>query len=123
MKADIVIARSAQRDEATQARHSEPGTHKSDTRAAVLTLIVFATLIRLGFAWALGLGVDESYMVATGRQLRWSYFDHPPASWWLQWAGAHLFGTEAPLAVRTPFILCFALSTWLMYPPDHRRRE
>ena len=88
---------------------------KTDTSAAVLTLIVLATLIRLGFAWALGLGVDESYMVATGRQLRWSYFDHPPASWWLQWAGAHLFGTEAPLAVRTPFILCFALSTWLMY--------
>lgn len=83
-------------------------------RRSLLTLILAATLIRLGFAWALGLGVDESYMVATGRALRWSYFDHPPASWWLQWLGAHLFGTEAPLAVRIPFILCFALSTWLM---------
>ena len=81
----------------------------------VLRLILAATLVRIGFAWALGLGVDESYMVATGRTLRLGYFDHPPASWWMQWAGAHLFGTEAPLAVRLPFIAAFALATWLMY--------
>ncbi len=54
-------------------------------------------------------------MVASGRALRLGYFDHPPASWWLQWAAAHLFGTEAPLAVRAPFIALFALSTWLTY--------
>ncbi len=81
----------------------------------VLALLLFATLLRVGFAWALGLGVDESYMVAAGRVIRWGYFDHPPASWWMQWAAAHLFGVELPLAVRTPFILCFAVSTWLMY--------
>ncbi|MGH7044587.1 MAG: glycosyltransferase family 39 protein [Acetobacteraceae bacterium] len=74
-----------------------------------------ASLVRIGFAWALGLGVDESYMVATGRALRFGYFDHPPAAWWMQWAAAQLFGTEAPLAVRLPFIAAFALSTWLMY--------
>jgi 4-amino-4-deoxy-L-arabinose transferase-like glycosyltransferase len=72
-------------------------------------------LLRVGFGWALGLGVDESYMVATGRSLQLGYFDHPPISWWMQWGAAHLFGTDAPLAVRTPFILTFALSTWLMY--------
>ncbi len=54
-------------------------------------------------------------MVAAGRTLRLGYFDHPPASWWLSWAAAHLLGTEAPVAVRLPFILLFALSTWLMY--------
>ncbi len=81
----------------------------------VFWLIVGTTLLRLGFGWALGLGVDESYMVATGQRLRLGYFDHPPVSWWMQWAAAHLFGTDAPLAVRTPFILTFALSTWLMY--------
>ncbi|MBV8459100.1 MAG: glycosyltransferase family 39 protein [Acetobacteraceae bacterium] len=74
-----------------------------------------ATLVRVVFGWALGLGVDESYMVSSGRLLRWGYFDHPPASWWMQWGAAHLLGTEAPLAVRAPFILCFALTTWLMY--------
>ena len=82
--------------------------------APVLLLILLATLLRFGFAWALGLGVDESYMVAAGRALRLGYFDHPPAAWWMQWGAAHLFGTEAPVAVRAPFILAFALSTWLM---------
>jgi 4-amino-4-deoxy-L-arabinose transferase-like glycosyltransferase len=42
------------------------------------------------------------------------YFDHPPAAWWLSWGAANLFGTEAPVAVRLPFILLFALSIWLM---------
>jgi Dolichyl-phosphate-mannose-protein mannosyltransferase len=54
-------------------------------------------------------------MVAAGRVLSGGYFDHPPASWWLSWAGAHVFGTEAPIAVRFPFIALFALSTWLMF--------
>ncbi|HEY6431394.1 MAG TPA: hypothetical protein VIZ17_05380, partial [Acetobacteraceae bacterium] len=85
------------------------------TTQTVLGLIAGTTLLRLAFAWALGLGVDESYMVAAGRSLRLGYFDHPPASWWMQWAAAHLQHTEAPIAVRLPFILAFALSTWLMY--------
>jgi 4-amino-4-deoxy-L-arabinose transferase-like glycosyltransferase len=59
--------------------------------------------------------VDESYMVAAGRTLSLGYFDHPPASWWLAWGAAHLFGTELPIVVRLPFIALFALSTWLMF--------
>lgn len=81
----------------------------------MLALILGGVVVRVFFAWAGGLGIDESYMVATGRTLRLGYFDHPPASWWLQWAGARLFGTEAPLAVRLPFILVFAASTWMMF--------
>jgi 4-amino-4-deoxy-L-arabinose transferase-like glycosyltransferase len=61
------------------------------------------------------LGVDESYMVAAGRVLSLGYFDHPPASWWLAWGASHLFGSEAPIVVRLPFIALFALSTWLMF--------
>jgi 4-amino-4-deoxy-L-arabinose transferase-like glycosyltransferase len=61
------------------------------------------------------LGVDESYMVAAGRTLSLGYFDHPPASWWLSRGAAHLFGTEAPLVVRLPFILLFALSQVLVF--------
>lgn len=77
------------------------------------SLILLTSIIRLFFAWAIGLGVDESYMVAAGRVLSLGYFDHPPVSWWLSWGAAHLFGTEAPIAVRLPFIALFALSTWL----------
>jgi len=81
----------------------------------ILRLIVGTTLIRLLFAATTGLGVDESYMVTAGRVLSLGYFDHPPASWWLSWGAAHLFGTEAPWAVRLPFILLFALSQALVF--------
>ena len=81
----------------------------------MLGLIAVATAIRLAFAWAFGLGVDESYVVAAGRQPQLGYFDHPPLVWWLSRGAAWLFGSEAGPAVRLPFILLFALSTWLMY--------
>ncbi|HEY4172916.1 MAG TPA: glycosyltransferase family 39 protein, partial [Rhodopila sp.] len=81
----------------------------------IVRLIAGTTLIRLAFAATTGLGMDESYMVTAGRALSLGYFDHPPASWWLSWAAAHLFGTEAPWAVRLPFILLFALSQVLVW--------
>lgn len=81
---------------------------------AVLWLILATTLLRLGFAASLGLGVDESYMVAAGRVLSLGYFDHPPAAWWLAWGAGQTFG-ETAFTVRLPFIALFALSTWLMY--------
>lgn len=81
----------------------------------ILRLIVGTTLIRLMFAATTGLGVDESYMVTAGRVLCLGYFDHPPTSWWLSWGAAHLLGTEAPWAVRLPFILLFAVSQVLVF--------
>ena len=80
---------------------------------AVLILGTF--VLRLLFAASLGLGIDESYMVAAGRRLQLSYFDHPPIAWWLAWAAAHLFGNDAAIVVRLPFIALFAVTTWLMY--------
>ncbi len=82
---------------------------------AVIALIAATALLRLAFAASTGLGVDESYMVAAGRMLSGGYFDHPPAAWWLSWGASHLLGTEAPLAVRLPFIGLFGLTTWLMF--------
>jgi 4-amino-4-deoxy-L-arabinose transferase-like glycosyltransferase len=81
----------------------------------VTALILASFLARLLFAASLGLGIDESYMVAAGRQLRLGYFDHPPIAWWLAWAAAHFFGSDSPIVVRLPFIALFALTTWLMY--------
>ncbi len=83
--------------------------------ASVAWLIAATTSVRLAMAAAIGLGIDESYMVAAGRTLRLGYFDHPPASWWLAAGAAHLFGSESAFVVRLPFIALFALSTWLMY--------
>jgi 4-amino-4-deoxy-L-arabinose transferase-like glycosyltransferase len=92
---------------------TDPGT-AAQTRA-VLWLIAGSTLVRLVFAAATGLGMDESYMVSAGRAVGVGYFDHPPASWWLSWGAATLAGSEAAVIVRLPFIALFALSTWLMF--------
>jgi len=82
---------------------------------AVAALIVTTFLARLVLASLLGLGIDESYMVAAGRKLQLSYFDHPPIAWWMAWAAAHLTGSEIPFVVRLPFIAMFAGTTFLMY--------
>jgi hypothetical protein len=81
----------------------------------VAVLILTTFLARLLFAAALGLGIDESYMVAAGRNLQLGYFDHPPIAWWLAWGMAHLTGSESAVVVRLPFIALFALTTFLMY--------
>jgi 4-amino-4-deoxy-L-arabinose transferase-like glycosyltransferase len=87
---------------------------RARVRRQIFILILITTALRLAFAAATGLGVDESYMVATGRSFSFGYFDHPPAAWWLSLAAAHLTGSEAPVVVRLPFILLFALTSWLM---------
>ena len=81
----------------------------------VLLLIGLALVGRIVFAGTIGLGIDESYTVATSRTLALSTYDHPPLAWWLAGGARWLFGTEAALAVRLPFILLFALTTWLMF--------
>jgi 4-amino-4-deoxy-L-arabinose transferase-like glycosyltransferase len=88
----------------------------SGTPQGGLVLLIGTTLVgRLLFAGALGLGIDESYMVAVGRHLAFGYYDHPPAAWWLAWGATHLFGSESPFVARLPFVLLFAGTTWLMF--------
>ena len=87
-----------------------------NTPAGGVVLLILTTLrARLAFAGALGLGIDESYMVAAGRTLRLGYFDHPPLAWWMAWGAAHVAGNESAFVVRLPFVLLFALTTWLMF--------
>jgi hypothetical protein len=86
------------------------------TPAGGVAVLILATFFgRLLLASATGLGIDESYMVAAGRKLQLSYFDHPPIAWWMAWGAAHLAGSESAIIVRLPFIALFALTTWLMY--------
>lgn len=87
-----------------------------ETPRSALLVVIAATLVaRIVFAWSLGLGIDESYTVATARMPQLSTFDHPPAAWWLAWGASRTFATEHVLAVRLPFIALFALTTWLMF--------
>ena len=87
-----------------------------NTPSGGIALLLLTTLLaRLAFAGALGLGIDESFMVAAGCTLQLSYFDHPPLAWWMAWSATHLFGSDSAIVVRLPFILLFALTTWLMF--------
>src|SRR5246127_3353827 len=82
------------------------------TPAAGVAALIFATFLgRLLLASALGLGIDESYMVAAGRKLQLSYFDHPPIAWWMAWGAAQLTGSASAVVVRLPFIALFAVTT------------
>ena len=72
-----------------------------ETPSGRVALLIVATFIaRLLFAAALGLGVDESYMVVAGREPQLSYFDHPPIAWWLAWGISHVAGSESARASR-----------------------
>lgn len=83
--------------------------------AAVLLTIVIGTLFRLFLAKAIGLGVDESYVVSIARHFSLSYFDHPPLHFWIICLTAHITGSEDGFVLRLPFIAMFAATTWMMY--------
>jgi 4-amino-4-deoxy-L-arabinose transferase-like glycosyltransferase len=86
----------------------------------VLQIIGITAVARLLLAATLGLGVDESYAVSVARPLSLGYFDHPPLHFWIAgamtWlAGSPPAGPIADLIVRFPFVVLFALTTWLLY--------
>ena len=82
---------------------------------AVLLIIIAAATVRFAVAAAVGLSVDESYTVAISRRLALSYYDHPPLHVWLVGMWAKLVGREDPWVVRSPFIVLFAGTTWIMF--------
>lgn len=79
-----------------------------------LALILVALALRFVFAASTGLGVDEAYTVATSRALALSAFDHPPLAWWIVHFANVVLG-ESDFALRLPFLLLFALTSWLMF--------
>ncbi len=100
---------------ATEARREIAfGVHATPAQLVWATLLL-GSAIRLAVAAVLGLGVDESYTLANARSLQWSYFDHPPLSFWLVHAIVWLTGSEANLVVRLPFIALFAATGWLLF--------
>jgi 4-amino-4-deoxy-L-arabinose transferase-like glycosyltransferase len=90
-------------------------TQKIPPALAAMLVVAAASVLRLALAASTGLGIDESYMVAASNRFAASYFDHPLASWWLELASRWLFGSEAPIVVRLPFVLLSVLSSGLLY--------
>ena len=81
-------------------------------RLAVVILAGFL-LARLLFAFALGLGVDESYTIAISRPLCLSYFDHPPLHLWIARFAALAVGEN--VVARAPFVALFFVTGWIYY--------
>lgn len=92
-----------------------PRRRQSSEGDIVLALIAITAALRVGIASVGGFGFDEAYMVSNARVLALSYFDHPPLHIWLAGITARLFGSEAPLLLRLPFIALFAGTTWMMF--------
>ncbi len=86
----------------------------SDSHRLVIRVILIATALRLLVAAVLPLGIDESYAAVVSRTVSLSYFDHPPAVFWIAHAAAAL-GGESPIALRWPFVLLFAGSSWMLF--------
>ena len=84
-------------------------------RSTVLAITIVAafTAARLVLSQVVGFGVDESYILSISRDLQLSYLDHPPLHIWLAHFSQDLFGQGH--AVRLPFVVLSAISSWLMY--------
>ncbi|MBV9909858.1 MAG: glycosyltransferase family 39 protein [Hyphomicrobiales bacterium] len=83
-----------------------------EDRLALVILTGFL-VARLLFAFAIGLGIDESYTVTIARGLALSYFDHPPLHLWIAHFAARALG-ENTLA-RLPFVGLFFATGWIYY--------
>ena len=78
-------------------------------------LMSFSLLLRVGLAAYAPLGVDESYAIAVAREFSWSFFDHPPLSFWLPVAAAKLTGWDVPLIYRLPPLVFGTLTLALVW--------
>ncbi len=81
----------------------------------VILIIAASSIVRILFAAAVGLCIDESYIAGVSRRFALSYFDHPPLHIWLVGGWAKLIGDDRAVILRLPFIALFAGSTWLMF--------
>ena len=93
---------------------------RSPAGRATLWLILVSLVLRSISGASVGLGVGESYYFAAAQHLSLSYFDQPPAAAFLAGISLKLFGVVSGLALRAPFILLFAGTTWLMFVTGRR---
>ena len=79
----------------------------------VVGLIFLFLMFHIVLAATLGLGADESYGIGVSHDLRLSYFDHPPLSYWITHLFLPLLGDGR--ALRLPFVALFAGTTWILF--------
>lgn len=81
----------------------------------VLAVILVGSSLRLWASHSVGLGYGESYHFSCAIRPNLSYFDHPPLSIWMSALSMRLCGSREALAIRLPFVLMFAGTTWMTY--------
>jgi 4-amino-4-deoxy-L-arabinose transferase-like glycosyltransferase len=89
-----------------------------DKNRLALAILMGFFVARLFFAFALGLGIDESYTTAISRRLSPSYFDHPPLHLWMAHFAALAAGEN--VAARIPIVTLFFLTGWITYQFSRR---
>jgi 4-amino-4-deoxy-L-arabinose transferase-like glycosyltransferase len=82
-------------------------------RIPYLPLIAALMLLRLITATCTGLVPDESYYWLWAQHPAFGYYDHPPMVAW--GIAAFTWACDAALCVRLPFVLSFAVLSWLIY--------
>ena len=88
------------------------GLVASPARQAAALIAAFVVLRLIADAFV-GLGTDESYSIGVARDLRLSYFDHPPLHYWILHLVQPVLGGGR--ADRLPFMALFAGASWLMF--------
>ncbi|MFO0946553.1 MAG: glycosyltransferase family 39 protein [Planctomycetota bacterium] len=109
--------------QATQASDFSSSLARVESRAidwirpetGVGLIIVLGGIFRLLAAYAVGLGYGESYHFSCAIRPNLSYFDHPPMAVWLSALSMKFLQSVGPVAIRLPFILMFAGTTWMMF--------
>ncbi len=95
---------------------SSPALKEAPYTRKVLLLILLLFCIRLGLAFFVELGNDESYYWLYSQKLQWNYFDHPPmVAVWIRFFTANLLLEDYPGFIRLGSIVSCALSTWFIY--------
>lgn len=78
-------------------------------------LLALSLALRLALAVWMPLGTDEAYAITVGRSFSPSFFDHPPAGFWLPGLSALLTGAEGPLVWRLGFVLAGSVTGWALW--------
>lgn len=82
-------------------------------RIPYLPLLAGLMVLRLLAAGFAGLVPDESYYWLWAQHPAFGYYDHPPMVAW--WIAAFSGLSDTALFVRLPFVLSFAILSWLIY--------
>jgi hypothetical protein len=115
------LCRSESRAEGRRSRHERKhpkyiaclSNELRSPERAVVGLILAFLFFHVILAATLGLGVDECYGIGVSHDLKLSYFDHPPLSFWITNFFIPLLGDGR--ALRLPFIVIFAATTWTLF--------